>query len=519
MLPDLILGMSYQALGALGRRPSFGIGLLGQGGKREPLPYPEEDCVYTTASRRRRVSVFIKYGLLASWLTLLVPSALSSEKDQLKAKLEELERRLEALEAQKVTEKVAAPPPSEAQTIHSEELQELRRQLNILAAEVELIRSGEPLVEVTDEEARARGLGPAAASVYRRQEGVSIAGYGEMLYNNFGAENELGDPVRKSTQLDFLRAIIYAGYRFNDRFVFNSEIEFEHASTSLEGSASVEFAYLDFIANDYLSLRGGLLLVPMGLVNELHEPTVFMGALRPETERRIIPSTWRENGVGAVGSVGIFDYRVYLINGLEGSRFSSNGLRGGRQKGSETTATDMAVVARLDVNPTPGVFFGGSFYNGASDQGAFFEGSELDVGTTIGELHGQAQLRGFDLRGLYAWAHLDDVIRLNRSLGLTGSDGIGESLEGGYLQIGYNLLSQFRADIGVMPYYRYEILDTQKVVPTGFFRNPNRDRTFQTLGLEFKPIPNIVIKSDFVWNRNKAQTGVNRVNVALGYNF
>ncbi len=475
--------------------------------------------MYRTASRRRIVFALFKYGVLASWLSLLVPSALSSEQDQLKAKLEELERRLEALEAQNTAERVAATPPSPAPGTQSAELQELRRQLDILAAEVELIRSGEPLIEVTNEEARARGLGPAAASVYRRQEGVSIAGYGEMLYNNFSAENELGDPVRQSTQFDFLRAIIYAGYRFNDRFVFNSEIEFEHASTSLEGSASVEFAYLDFIANDYLTLRGGLLLVPMGLVNELHEPTVFMGALRPETERRIIPSTWRENGVGAVGSVGIFDYRVYMINGLQGSRFSSNGLRGGRQKGSETTATDMAVVARLDVNPTPGVFFGGSIYNGASDQGALFEGNELDVGTTIGELHGQAQLRGFDVRGLYAWSRLDDVIRLNQSLGLTGSGSIGERLEGGYFQVGYNLLSQFRADVRVTPYYRYEILDTQKAVPRGFFRNPSRDRTFQTLGLEFKPIPNIVIKSDFVWSRNKSQTGVNQVNVALGYNF
>ena len=251
--------------------------------------------------------MFFKYGVLASCLCLLLHSALGSEKDQLKAKLEELERRLEALETQDSAEKVAVSPPSPAQETDSAELEELRRQLDILAAEVELIRSGEPLIEVTEEEARARGLGPAAASVYRRQEGVSIAGYGEMIYNNFAAENELGDPVRQSTQLDFLRAIIYAGYRFNDRFVFNSEIEFEHASTSLEGSASVEFAYLDFIANDYLSLRGGLLLVPMGLVNELHEPTVFMGALRPETEADPPePEAWDRRRPPSIGDKKVF---------------------------------------------------------------------------------------------------------------------------------------------------------------------------------------------------------------------
>ena len=475
--------------------------------------------MYEKLSIGRGVSEFLKWGVLICWMALAFPSALGSEKDQLKAKVEELQRRVKALEAQNKAGGAESAAPGQVPKSNSEELEEIRRQLDILASEVELIRSGEPLVELTDDEARAKGLGPAAATVYRKQEGVSIAGYGEMLYNNFSSQNELGDPVRKASQLDFLRAILYAGYRFNDRFVFNSEIEVEHASTSIEGSASVEFAYLDFIANDYLTLRGGLLLVPMGLVNELHEPTVFMGALRPETERRIIPSTWRENGFGAVGSAGIFDYRVYLVNGLEGSRFSSKGLRGGRQKGSEAAASDMAVVARLDVNPTPGVFFGGSVYNGGSDQGALLDGSELNVGTTIGELHGQAQFRGVDIRGLYAWASLDDVTRLNQSLGLTGSGSIGEELGGGYVQFGYNLFSRFRDDIRVMPYFRYEVLDTQKNVPNGFLRNPGRERSFHTLGLEFKPISNIVIKADFVWNRNKANTGVNQVNVGLGYNF
>lgn len=432
-------------------------------------------------------------------------------KDELKAKLEELERRLEKLEREQERPNQPASQPGE--------LAEIRRQLDILATEVELLRSGEAELEVTDDQARSKGLGPAAASVYRKRQGVSIAGYGEMLYNNYSGRDESGDPVSKTTQFDFLRWILYAGYRFNDRFVFNSEIEIEHGSTSLGGSTSVEFAYLDFLANDHLTLRGGLLLVPMGLVNELHEPTVFVGSNRPETERRIMPSTWRENGFGVVGSAGMFDYRVYVVNGLLGSKFSSDGLRGGRQKGYKAKSSHMAVVTRVDVNPTPGVFFGGSFYNGGSGQGLTFDGQELDVGTRIGELHAQIQMEGFDLRGLFARASLDDVAELNQALGYTGKNSVGETQQGGYLQFGYNLLSRVREDVRLMPYYRAETLDTQARVPAGYLRNPARDRFFHTLGLELKPISNIVIKTDYQWNRNRSKTGLDQFNVAMGYNF
>ncbi len=453
-------------------------------------------------------------ALLAAFLMPLM----GAEKHDLEAQIEELRRRLDKLEKERA-EQAEPEPKAEKQAAQDKELAEVRRQVDILATEVERLRSGEPEIEVTDAEARSKGLGPAAASIYRKQRGVSIAGYGEMLYNNFSGRNESGDPVSKTTEFDFLRWILYAGYRFNDRIIFNSEIEIEHGSTSLGGSTSVEFAYLDFLVNDHLTLRGGLLLVPMGLVNELHEPTVFVGANRPETERRIMPSTWRENGFGFVGSAGMVDYRVYVVNGLLGSKFSSNGLRGGRQKGYKAKSSHMAVVTRVDVNPTPGVFFGGSFYNGGSGQGLTFDGQDLDVGTRIGELHAQIQMEGFDLRGLFARASLDDVAELNQALGYTGMNSVGETQQGGYLQFGYNLLSRVREDVRLMPYYRAETLDTQAQVPAGYLRNPARDRSFHTLGLELKPISNIVIKTDYQWNRNRSKTGLDQFNVAMGYNF
>ena len=133
--------------------------------------------------------------------------------------------------------------------------------------------------------------------------------------------------------------------------------------------------------------RGGLLLLPMGLVNEFHEPNVFLGAIRPQTEKRIIPTTWRENGAGVVGSYGPLNFRTYVVNGFDAYGFSSDGFRGGRQKGSKAKAANMAIVARADLTPTAGVFFGGSVYRGGSAQGMRLDGQELTGMTTIGEVH------------------------------------------------------------------------------------------------------------------------------------
>jgi len=319
------------------------------------------------------------------------------------------------------------------------DLPELQRRLDALAAEVERLRSGEVgEIELSADDIRALGLAPSAAATYGRTQGVSIAGYGEMLFETFAREDEAGRPTRKGSQFDFLRMVVYGGYRFNDKFLFNSEIEVEHANEIF-----VEFAYVDYLAHENVGVRGGMLLVPMGLVNEFHEPTVFFGAERPVTEQRIIPSTWRENGVGLYGSIDRVTFRAYVMNGFKGSQFSSDGIRGGRQKGSEAKASNFAFVGRVDPTPTPGVFVGASLYSGGSGQGEItVDGRDFDVRTTIVDLHTQVQMRGLDLRGLYARANIGDAAALNQALGLSGTSGVAETMEGGYLQVGYNVLSQ-----------------------------------------------------------------------------
>jgi hypothetical protein len=337
-----------------------------------------------------------------------------------------------------------------------------------------------------------------------------------MLYERYASENESGEATGGGAQADFLRAILYVGYRFNDKFLFNSEIEIEHVDEIF-----VEFAYVDYLATENLGLRGGLLLLPMGLVNEFHEPNVFIGAKRPETERTIIPTTWRENGFGVHGSAGKVAYRGYVVNGLRASGFSASGIRGGRQKGSQAKADDLAFTGRLDVMPTPGVFVGASLYAGGSGQGEIeVDGQSFKVRTTIFDIHGQAQIRGFDLRGLYARARVDDAEALNRSLGFEGSDGVAETMYGGYVQLGYNVFSQVSSTrVSLLPYYRWERVDTQARMPAGFDRSGATRRTLNTLGIELKPIPNVVLKIDYQITTNDAKTGRNQFNVNLGYAF
>jgi len=398
-----------------------------------------------------------------------------------------------------------------------ETLEQLGDRIDVLAEELERMRSGEPEAPMTPEEARERGLGRSAASVYERTDaGVSIAGYGEMLYQNGAGTDQSGAPVSTGARLDFLRAVLYFGYRFNDKFLFNSEIEIEHAN-----EVGVEFAYIEYLAHPAASFRGGMLLVPMGLTNEFHEPTVFLSAARPETEQRLLPSTWRENGAGIVGSGGRVSYRAYVVNGLDASGFDASGLRGGRQKGSAAEASDPAFVARVDVEATPGVFVGGSIYHGDSSQGQFTDslGDPFSVGTTIGEVHGQAAIRGLDVRGLWARTSLANAGLLNQALGLAGADGVGSAIEGGYIQVGYDVLSQTMREMSVTPFYRFEMLDTQAGVAPGSTKDPARDRTFHTFGASFAPIPNVVVKADYQWIRNEAATGVDQFNFALGYNF
>jgi hypothetical protein len=433
----------------------------------------------------------------------LAAQAGSAEADR----LAELERQVAALRAELASARTEQP---------SERLDELERRIELVAAELEKLRLGEVAIEA--DESRY-GLGPAASKVYRKPKGVSIGGYGELLYQNFSGTRDDGADSGKLDDLDVLRGIVYIGYKWNDQWLLNTELEWEHGSTGRNGEASVEFAYVDRLIRPEINARAGLVLLPVGLVNELHEPTVFLGARRPGIESAIIPTTWRETGVGIFGDLGGFSYRSYVVNGLDGRGFTSGGLRGGRQKGSNAKAEDFAWVGRLDWTATPGLVAGGSLYYGDSGQGLEDPlGGEVGASTRLFELHADWRWRGLELRGLWVDAAVDDVAALNRALALEGNRSVGESLDGYYLQAGYDLLSD-RGGARLLPFARWETYDTQASVPTGYSRNPANEVDVLTLGLQWQPIEAVVIKADWQDVDNGAGTGVDQINLALGWVF
>lgn len=407
---------------------------------------------------------------------------------------------------------VMTAPAAAQERQDSTEIERLKRQIEAITRELEEMRLGTEVVREAD--TSVLGFGPAASKVYRVGRGVSIGGYGEVLYENFRAAREDGTPSGAVDRLDALRGIIYVGYKFSDQWIFNSEIEIEHGSTSEGGSVSLEFAYLDYRLSPAFGLRAGLLLPPMGFLNELHEPPIFLGATRPETEQRIIPSTWRENGLGVFGEAAGVSYRAYVVNGLEGAGFSAAGLRGGRQKGADALAEHFAGVGRIDYTGILGLTVGASAYYGNS-------GQDLDIGvrTVIGSGHAEYRAHGLSLRGLVAVADLDDVADLNAAIGASGTGSVGERLLGWYLEAGYDVLRHLETSHQLIPYVRYERLNTQDEVPAGFTADPATDRRILVLGAAWKPIPRIALKGDYQVHGNEADTGVDRFALALGYLF
>lgn len=405
---------------------------------------------------------------------------------------------------------------------------DVQRKIDVLAEELSALREQLAIPETDAELRGAYGMGPAASKVYGVSQGISIGGYGEFYFN---APIEQTDETGAVRTADYYRFISYFGYKFSDSIVMNTEIEYEHATTGSingsSGSVSVEFAYLDFLMNDAFNVRAGNLLVPMGFVNVMHEPPFYRGNFRPEIERRIIPSTWRELGVGAHGNVNEnVDYTAYVLNGLQGAEFGSSGVRGGRQKGNRALWEDVGVVGqvRYDRNGEFGVaasgYFGGADHNQAfEDPNDAAQMIEPDVSHWIAEAHVYLRKANFDVRALFAMSGIDGADELSPILETT----VPEQQIGWYVDVAYDVSDVILgegATTRIAPWVRFEDLDLQSEVPDGLMADPSKAQQLLTIGVDVKPHPNVVLKGEYVHKSHDADSALSDdVRVGAGFVF
>ena len=407
----------------------------------------------------------------------------------------------------------------------------LQEQVDAIGSDVEKIDLGGLVPKIGQlRVGDARGVGLGAIKVYDIEQGLSIGGYGEFIYK--GRQNGVD-------QTDAQRAILYFGYKFNDKWVFNSEIEIEHGSTGAPsrnsgGSVSLEFGYLDYLHSDAINIRGGLLLSPMGLVNQLHEPTTSLASNRPQTESRIIPSTWREMGIGLYGDLGDFSYQSYLMTALDAEGFDEDGLRGGRGKGARTPSDDMSFITRVDYVGVNGLTLGGSLSLGQHGQdNRNADGADIgSVDAVMYDLHVDYRTGPWVFRALYAGAELDGVDQFNTANGAgalsnpldptsaRNRDFLAESMNGFYAEVAYDVMNLIApgATAQLRPFVRWEQIDTQASMlgaQANALRNDGQDNQIVTMGINYKPIPQVVIKADYEhWEDQN-----DRFNIVFGYVF
>jgi hypothetical protein len=340
---------------------------------------------------------------------------------------------------------------------------------------------------------------------------ISFHGYGELHFNSPEGSSvpDDADPAI----MDLHRMVWGVSYQFNDRISVHTEVDFEHAATEIE----LEFAYLDFLVTPAFNVRAGSMLMPVGPLNEFHEPTLFYSVERPYVQRTIIPTTWQEGGVGLFGSVPAgLKYRLYYVSGLNAEGFTaSNGIRGGRGHAAEQPSDDMAIVGRLEYVGLPGVDLGLSVYQGGAN--TTNNAALGNAGVGVWELDARLRAAGFDLRGVLAKVNIDGAADISTETG----ENVGEEMMGWYLEAAYDILRLVAPDTNqsVVAFLRYEDFNTQESMPSGFAADPANERQVTTMGVSYLPIPDVAIKADVESWEDGADNDGNRFNMAVAYQF
>lgn len=345
---------------------------------------------------------------------------------------------------------------------------------------------------INELEQRVEALGDAAEGGGAVKKPTHLGGYGELHYNNLS--NHLDGGADKKT-IDFHRFVLFFGHDFDATTRFFSELELEHsiAGDGQAGEVELEQAYVEFDLNKQMSAKAGLFLLPIGLLNETHEPPAFYGVERNPVEKEVIPTTWWEAG-GAFNHrfANGLSYDLTLHSGLYATDYD---LRSGRQKVAKAKADTLAFTTRVKWTGLPGLELAASLSHQNDIRQAT---TPKKVSANLLEAHAVYTTGPFSLRALYAQWQLDD----------DGSAAGGDEQHGWYVEPSYRLGQRW----GV--FARHNVWDNQA--------GDSADSEYQQtdLGVNFHPHPDAVLKLDY--QNQEVPDGSNEydgINLGIGYQF
>ena len=389
---------------------------------------------------------------------------------------------------------------------------ELTAKLELLQQQLELqqqqINDLKRLLEQTqtqavETDAKVEAVADVIESSPAQQAGplkTTVGGYGELHYNNLSAT----DPDRDVEAIDFHRFVLFFGHEFNDKTRFYSELELEHSFIAdsggdTPGEVELEQAFLEFDLKPGLYSRAGLFLIPVGLINETHEPPSFYGVERNDVENIIEPSTWWEAGAAINGRMGSdWNWDLAFTSGLQMPTTGSNAfrVRSGRQKVAKALASDGAITGRLRYLGIEGLLAAVTLQYQFDPSQAANDG--LDDGTLL-EAHVDYRLGSFGIRALYArWDFSGEAVEA------AGAD----KQTGWYLEPSYRLNEQFGF------YTRYEDVEAAR-------RSDQFDQW--EVGMNWWPARNVVLKFDYRSRSHNLDSergrDFNGIDLGVGYNF
>ena len=320
----------------------------------------------------------------------------------------------------------------------------------------------------------------------------SIGGYGELHYNR---TNTVDGDV--STKMDFHRFIIYYGYNWTENWSFKSEVELEHNFVADgEGELELEQAFVNYHSGRF-GFQAGVILPSVGLINEYHEPPLFLSVERPEYSKYVIPTTWFGNGFALYGSMAGVNWRFAMLEDMDGENIGA-GIRSGRGKGYKTTAYDFVKNFSLNYTGFPGLRVGGSYtmHNAPID-------NNPDTTVSFGLVEFNLK---YDANNFYGVLEYGSISYENNPLGYISSGGY-------YLDLGYNVARLVGLEGKLMPWLRYSDYNRGNDAA-------ERHYTIQRFGLTYWPISNIVFKFEYGTHKTEsAEEAKTQINVGVGYNF